>query len=190
MSEQMIDAKGFINQLRQIIEKATPAVEHYAEAINDPTNETIVPKLHQFYRTFDNSLIQVVDKREPRRNAMRAGMIQIDNPDGEGLEEMLSRAVGSIVEDMAEAADPDNENTTDACQYLCQVVQGGHGASNFPGHGPGSSYIVNNEGLTMFIDNSPKDDEKNGVIDRQINLVYLAMIGLSLKKPVNARFED
>lgn len=176
-----INALGMMKRVKALIEKASPSIEHYEEVLNDKNILRVHPDLDKYYRTFDGSVVLVTNKRKTRPNENMGVVIRHDNAEslGESLGEIVEELVGHTV------GGEDDDNEEDREQFLCTVIHGGHGVTSMPGDLPGSSYIVNDEGLTIFA--APSEEKCD--LNFSVNLGYLSVVGLCLREQVNATFE-
>lgn len=188
MKDNTINAARLLIKLEDMLKRAEPAVTHYQDVFNDPDIPRIHPEVDQFYKTFDNSIIQVVNYRDPRNPRARAVVLESseDFDDlGAALQQSIQDVVGGFMHDAEEDDLTEGKPVEEGRQYMCQIVKGGHQLERFPGSHPGSNYVINSQGLTLFVDQAAADDQE---LDNTINLGYLSMVGLSLREKVSVNF--
>lgn len=174
-----INALGMMSRIQGLIEKATPSIEHYQEVLNDKDVLRVQPEMDQYYRTFDGSIVLVNNRRQAIKSVAKMTVIEGDGDEflGASLNQILHDLVGGNIDDGDVPAEMGE-------QFLCTVIKGGHGVKSVPGDSPGASYIVDEDGLTVF---AAKADEND--LDCNINLGYLSLVGLCLREKVKATFE-
>ncbi len=189
MTKKEINAITFVEQVVNMAAVISESAQAYQSAF--ATSPRVKVAVGKIFQTIDGSLVSVLKPVDTTVCATCGKQAAQHSP----IVQMFGMLTGQTPEQVAEMAQADaesddgddNDDQAEGCsgmesageQFLCVVVQGGHGIENYPGNEPGSKYVVDKTGLVVLLDNLD-----SGVIVKS----HLALIGLSLKRAMRTTF--
>lgn len=163
-TKELTDMHEFLGRFKAVASALMASAEQYSSALKDTKQHKIKIAVGKHYRTYNNSLVMVVDEKTTECDCPRC---QARRNIGESVKKMFGANIQTNYQDTAEDTEP---------VYLVVVLEGGHGIEDTIGDAPGEKYEVDKHGIFRGVSEQLTGDSKQDVLSSRL----LSVAGMSL----------